>query len=53
MNAGAALASGEVLIFLHADTKLPDDFADHVWQALREGNSGGAFRLRIGARAGC
>lgn len=25
MNAGAALASGDVLIFLHADTRLPDD----------------------------
>lgn len=50
MNAGAALASGEVLLFLHADTKLPDDFADHVWQTLREGNSGGAFRLCIGSK---
>ena len=49
MNAGAALASGEILIFLHADTRLPDDFADHVCQTLRDGNSGGAFRLRIGA----
>ena len=50
MNAGAALASGEVLLFLHADTRLPDDFVDHVWQTLREGNSGGAFRLRIGSK---
>lgn len=49
MNAGAALARGEILIFLHADTKLPDDFADHVCQTLRDGTSGGAFRLRIGA----
>ena len=50
LNAGAALASGEVLLFLHADTKLPDDFADHVWQTLRAGNSGGAFRLCIGSK---
>jgi len=28
MNAGAAVASGDVLLFLHADTTLPDD-ADH------------------------
>ena len=48
LNAGAALASGEVLLFLHADTWLPEDFANHVWQTLREGNSGGAFRLHIG-----
>jgi len=47
MNAGAALASGEVLLFLHADTRLPEDFADHVWQTLRAGNSGGAFKLHI------
>jgi hypothetical protein len=26
MNAGAALASGEVLLFLHADTRLPEGF---------------------------
>src|SRR5207302_10194456 len=25
MNTGAAAASGDVLIFLHADTQLPDD----------------------------
>jgi len=49
MNAGAALASGEVLLFLHADTRLPEDFVDHVWQTLREGNTGGAFRLHIEA----
>ncbi len=49
LNAGAALASGEVLLFLHADTWLPDDFVDHVWQTLREGNTGGAFKLHIGA----
>src|SRR4029077_17412132 len=29
MNAGAAKANGDVLLFLHADTRLPRD-ADHV-----------------------
>src|SRR4030088_2310136 len=29
MNAGATKSSGDVLLFLHADTHLPDD-ADHV-----------------------
>jgi rSAM/selenodomain-associated transferase 2 len=33
MNAGAAAASGDVLLFLHADTSLPDD-ADRI---VREG----------------
>jgi rSAM/selenodomain-associated transferase 2/rSAM/selenodomain-associated transferase 1 len=49
MNAGAALASGEVLLFLHADTILPQDFADHIRKTLSNTNSGGAFQLRIGA----
>src|SRR5215475_8097569 len=29
MNAGAQKAAGDVLMFLHADTRLPDD-ADHI-----------------------
>ena len=49
MNAGAALASGEVLLFLHADTTLPEDFAGHIWRTLGHTNSVGAFQLRIGA----
>jgi GT2 family glycosyltransferase len=34
MNAGAAVAQGEVLLFLHADTRLPPDAAAQVQQAL-------------------
>jgi rSAM/selenodomain-associated transferase 2 len=34
MNAGAAAARGDVLLFLHADTRLPDDFADAIAAAL-------------------
>jgi len=30
MNAGAAAAGGDILLFLHADTWLPDGFADAV-----------------------
>lgn len=47
MNAGAALASGEVILFLHADTRLPDDFAAHVWQVMCKQVAAGAFGLRI------
>lgn len=34
MNAGASQASGEVLLFLHADTRLPQDATRHIEQAL-------------------
>jgi len=47
MNAGAALASGEVILFLHADTRLPPDFVDQVWQVMSKQVVAGAFRLRI------
>ncbi|MGE3315647.1 MAG: TIGR04283 family arsenosugar biosynthesis glycosyltransferase [Planctomycetaceae bacterium] len=47
MNAGAAVASGETLLFLHADTRLPSDFRKQVCAALDSGSSAGAFRLRI------
>lgn len=47
MNAGAALASGDVLLFLHADTKLPDNFSSIISSALNQAAIAGAFRLRI------
>jgi hypothetical protein len=34
MNAGAAQASGEVLLFLHADTQLPAGFVGMIRQAM-------------------
>jgi rSAM/selenodomain-associated transferase 2 len=54
MNAGAAAAGGELLLFLHADTRLPPDFADHVRRILgTPGVAAGAFRLAIeGERRG-
>lgn len=48
MNAGAAVARGEVLLFLHADTLLPFDALNVIDRALaRPGVVGGAFRLRF------
>jgi rSAM/selenodomain-associated transferase 2/rSAM/selenodomain-associated transferase 1 len=47
MNAGAAVASGDRLLFLHADTTLPDGFAEVVHTTLDRGSIAGAFRLRI------
>ena len=34
MNEGARVASGDALVFLHADTTLPDGYADRVREAL-------------------
>jgi rSAM/selenodomain-associated transferase 2 len=52
MNAGAAKASGDVLLFLHADTRLPAD-ADHVvLNGLeRSGRAWGRFNVRIDGRS--
>ena len=48
MNAGAQLAAGDVLLFLHADCRLPDDFALLIEQALQQPHTGfGAFAHRI------
>jgi len=43
MNAGAAAARGNVLLFLHADTQLPDEALRAIEKALEV--VGGAFRL--------
>ena len=47
MNAGAAVAQGEVLLFLHADTLLPDAADGAVQQAIHEGARWGRFDVRI------
>jgi len=48
MNAGAAVARGEILIFLHADTTLPDNALGKISQALQDQDFvGGAFDLKI------
>ncbi len=50
MNAGAIAASGEILLFLHADTRLPDGFDIMIRTTLQQpGTVAGAFALRIDA----
>jgi hypothetical protein len=48
MQDGAKATDGDVILFLHADTRLPDGFADQVRRALEDpAVAGGAFALRF------
>jgi len=47
MNAGAAQARADTLLFLHADTRLPADAFTALVQAMEKGAVGGAFDLDI------
>jgi rSAM/selenodomain-associated transferase 2 len=49
MNAGASLGTGDMLLFLHADTTLPDDADRLVARALVQ-RAWGRFDLRIAGR---
>lgn len=52
MNRGAAEANGEVLLFLHADTQLPEKFDEYILKALAQPDIiAGAFQLRIDSPA--
>jgi rSAM/selenodomain-associated transferase 2 len=47
MNVGAKAATGEILIFLHADTLLPSGFDRLIRAALKDDPIAGAFDLKI------
>ncbi len=48
MNAGAAATGGDILLFLHADTRLPPQAFASIRQAFRDpAYLGGTFRLRF------
>ena len=48
LKLGAERARGRILVFLHADTRLPCDAGSLIRRALElEGVAGGAFRLRF------
>ncbi|MBW4542766.1 MAG: TIGR04283 family arsenosugar biosynthesis glycosyltransferase [Myxacorys chilensis ATA2-1-KO14] len=46
MNLGAAIASGDILLFLHADTRLPPKFDTMIRETLAY-SIAGAFELKI------
>jgi rSAM/selenodomain-associated transferase 2 len=45
LNRGARASSAEILLFLHADTKLPVGASDQVQAAIAGGAVGGAFQV--------
>ena len=49
MNAGAAIGTGDTLLFLHADTVLPGDADGLIAEALSQ-RDWGRFDIRIGGR---
>ncbi|WP_017654029.1 TIGR04283 family arsenosugar biosynthesis glycosyltransferase [Fortiea contorta] len=49
MNLGAIAATGEILLFLHADTQLPTQYDCLIRAALQPGIVAGAFSLQIDA----
>lgn len=50
MNAGAAMSRGETLLFLHADSRLPNLFLERIWTTLSQGAIAGSFRLGISGK---
>ena len=51
MNAGALHARGAILLFLHADTRLPAWADRRIRQAIAAGSAWGRFDVRIDGRA--
>lgn len=47
LNRGAAVARGDTLLFVHADTRLPEGAPRLIEEALANGTDGGAFEIRF------
>lgn len=47
MNVGAAMAGAPIVLFLHADTYLPNDAVENIQQAIDKGYSWGRFDISL------
>jgi rSAM/selenodomain-associated transferase 2 len=50
MNTGAAAAHAEILLFVHADTRLPRAALERVRHAIDQGQVWGHFKVRLSGR---
>lgn len=50
MNEGARQAKGDVFLFLHADTKLPDNGLNLIRDEIQKGVKAGRFRMKFDGR---
>src|SRR4051812_34797798 len=50
MTAGAAAARGDIFLFLHADTRLPEEADLHILAQLPGTHAWGRFDVRIAGR---
>ncbi|SFR78450.1 transferase 2, rSAM/selenodomain-associated [Marinobacter daqiaonensis] len=50
MNAGAALARGDILLFLHADTRLPHEAGEALDRFVSSDRQWGRFDVRLSGR---
>ena len=50
MNYGASLSKGGILLFLHADSFLPDDALSQIHRIIRRGYKVGCFKIKFNSR---
>ncbi|HZK57098.1 MAG TPA: glycosyltransferase family 2 protein, partial [Clostridia bacterium] len=51
MNYGASLSKGGILLFLHADSFLPDDALSQIHRIIRRGYKVGCFKIKFNSRS--
>lgn len=47
MNFGASIATGDILYFVHADTKINPDYASDIIKAITKGHDFGCYRYQF------